>query len=227
MSYFKNIINILLIAILAFLFVTALRQRAKTDDAYKAIETINNNWTIEINKKDSTITTQEEVIIDAKGKLAEQADTIQGLKNQKQRIRIIVKTIIKTDTVKIPADQTITIDYQDYLKLPYSFAKDTEWYSYNGSITRDNLIFDSLAFRSEMNVVWGKEDHGTIKNLFKANKPIVSVIQKNPYSKTTEMNNYTFKDYNKKKLSVGFQVGYGMTNNGLSPYAGVGLGVNF
>ena len=195
----------------------------KSKTIQESLEVINNGWKFQVNQKDSTIVSQQQVILDKNSDLAKQADTIQGLKNQTQRVKVITRTIIKHDTIQILSSQTITIDSADFLRLPYSFSKTSKWYGYSFTLEKSKVSLDSLYFSSETEIIWGKEDHGTIKNIFKENKPIVSVIQKNPYTTTTELQNYTFKDFNPQRLSLGTQIGYGITPKGFQPYLGVGL----
>lgn len=222
----ERIIIFISILCIVFLFLKLKVEKEKNNDMTNSIDVISKGWELEVNKKDSTISTQKQVIIDKNSKLAKQADTIQGLKNQKQRVRIFTRTLVVRDTVKIPSDQILTFDSIDYIKLPFVFSMFNKWYGYQFTLTRDNVILDSLYLNNELEAIWGVEDHGFIKNLVKANYPIVSIVQKNPFSKTTEVNNYTFKDYKKKRFSLSGQVGYGITNAGFSPYAGFGLSIN-
>tara|TARA_X000001382_G_scaffold25412_3_gene15997 strand:+ start:6711 stop:7391 length:681 start_codon:yes stop_codon:yes gene_type:complete len=222
----KELFYILALLLISVLAIFWSKERDKRKDLNKSIEAIQKGFQFKVNEKDSLIAYQDQIIIDRKSDLAKAADTIQGLKNQKQRIRIKYLTKIERDTIYIDSTKTITIDSINYLKLPFVFEQESKWYGYKFRIGVSKVIQEELEFRSELEVIWGEEDHGFVKNIFKKNDPIVTIIQKNPQVRNQEIENYVFKNYNKGKIKFGAQVGYGITNNGLSPYAGVGLTFN-
>ena len=57
------------------------------------------------------------------------------------------------------------------------------------------------------------------------NKNIVKITNQNPYTKIGEIESITF-DKKPKYFGIGFNAGYGISKNGLSPYIGVGINYN-
>jgi hypothetical protein len=199
-----RILLIVILAVISFISINKLlTQKEKSKDLRSYNEALQNKWSFDVSKKDSTIAIQNQAIVDKDSKLAKQADTIKGLRNQSARVNIITKTLIRRDTFYISELELIEIDTTTYLRLPYSLSKRTKWYGYSITLSNKESVLDSLYFNQEQNIVWGEEDHGFIKNIFKSNLPIVYIQNLNPYTKTAHIENYTFKDYNSTLFLLG------------------------
>lgn len=223
LKYMPGVLLIILVLLATTFAFKYFNEKNKASQLESNLEVIKDNWKFKIDSKDSTIATQQQVILDKNSKLAKQADTIKGLKTQTQRIKIVTRTVIKNDTIEILADNTLTIDSTTYLRLPYRLYNASKWYGYSFTLLKDKVVLDSLYFNSETHVVWGQQDRGWLKNIFKPNLPIVKVINNNPFTRTTEIENYTFKDYKQKRLSLSYQAGYGLTQHGIGWYTGIGI----
>ena len=215
----------LTLSLLVAISITSIYYKMDKKVAEESIQSLIEGYKFEVNEKDSTLAYQKQIILDKNSEIAKLADTIQGLKNQTQRVRVVTRTVIKHDTISIEKNNIIEIDSINYLELPFSFSQASKWYSYSFTLRDHKVFLDSLILKSDLEVVFGEEDHGAIRNIFKENSPIVTIINKNPYSSLEDVKNYKFEDFRRKRVSLGFQIGFGATNSGFSPYAG--LGINF
>lgn len=101
-----------------------------------------------------------------------------------------------------------------------SDSKDTTWIKYHITASKDSI---NLKFRSKdkFTLVLGEEK----VSLFKR-KPTVKLTSQNPYTDINSLRTMEVKDTRPiRRLSIGLQIGYGITFKGLTPYAG--LGINF
>lgn len=221
-------ITVVLICFGILLYVSSLY--LETQRKLQASENANiqlaQGYQFEIDKQDSTIVTQSQLIVDKDSKLAKLGDTIKNLKNLKGQIKIVTITKIERDTVKL--EGVVKLDSGYYLRLPYSLYNESKWYGYRITLdTLRNAVINDLWTKSELSIAWGMQDHGSfVKNLLKKNNPTISFQDKNPYSKTLEMQNAIYEDFKPERFKLGFQFGYGITPKGLQPYAGVGIGIN-
>lgn len=153
-------------------------------------------------------------------------DTVEHLKNVKASIKVVTKT--KIDSIPVPYEVPVYITQPDgdYLKLPQRFSKVDEWYALSGTIKKDQILFDSLSYQNEFSITIGEQDHGTWGNIFKRNKTVVHVRDNNPYTTTKSISSILIEPKT-RPLGIGFSGGYGMTNEGLSPYVGIGLNYTF
>ena len=186
------------------------------------------DYKFQLLEKDSTIAIQQQSIVDKNSKLAKLGDTLSHLKNLQGQIRIKTITKIERDTIRIKEDQILKTDSSIYLKLPYTLSNESKWFGYSFTLdSTQSAVRNDLWFKSDLLIAWGTQDHGNfIKNLLKKNHPLISFQDQNPYSQTKEINNAIYEDFKEKRFKLGLQFGYGITNSGLSPYAGLGLSIN-
>jgi hypothetical protein len=208
----------------ASLLFKSKRELRASENASLAIA---KGYEFKLSEKDSSIALQNQIIISKDSKLAKLGDSLTQVKKLKGQVRVITKTIIKTDSVYI--DRVVKTDSGSYLRLPYKLSNESKWFGYTFTLdTNSYAVREALWFKSDILIAWGEEDHGNfIKNLLKTNKPIVYFKDQNPYSNTLQMQNAVYEDFKRSRLRFEAQVGYGITPKGLLPYAGVGLGISF
>ena len=125
-------------------------------------------------------------------------------------------TIYKTKEVVIFKDSV-----GEFIRLPYNNIITNNWLAFNYSIRSDSTVY-SIKVKNNYNVVIGKEKQG----LFKPRKPYAEVINLNPYTTTQALRTYQVS-VPKNKISIGPQVGYGITSDlKLQPYIGFGVQYN-
>ena len=224
----KNLIISVLILLLILAVGLFIHKGSELKETKQSLTAAYDTALTRIKKKDRSIAQQQQVIVSKNSKLANLADSLDNIKEPENITRVKTKTIYKHDTVKIvEQDSVIVTDTVTLLKLPYQFGKDTEWYAYKFTLTNDRLIrMDSLAFKSDLTVTYGKENLSLWERFKRSPRPLVSVTSKNPYTNITGMKNLVIERSNTSKFGLGVHVGYGITNNGLSPVVGVGLNYN-
>lgn len=219
----QTLIIAILIATVIFLGLQIIKSNKiiKQQDQNQMI--LLQGYKFELSKKDSQSVYQQQVIVDKNSKIADLVDSLKEIKNIQSQVHIVTKTIYNTDTVKIPREFHYQIDTTSYLALPFSFEKDLKWAKYKFTLTQDfDIIRDSLYFINDFIVVMGYQKKFNI-NPFDKNKPIVYFRDKNPYTKTTQMQNVVIEDFKPRRISIGIQAGYGISGQGLGPYIGVGV----
>lgn len=102
----------------------------------------------------------------------------------------------------------------------YSSSIDSTWVVYKITSKRDSTKL-SLRIKNEYSVVIGSEKI----NLFKR-KPVAFVTTKNPYDDIKSMKAFEVEDTRKRLVNISIQAGYGITLKGMSPYVGIGMGVD-
>ena len=222
-------VTLLLLAIGVAIITVSLLFKSKRElrASENASLAIAKGYEFKLSEKDSSIALQNQIIISKDSKLAKLGDSLTQVKKLKGQVRVITKTIIKTDSIYI--DRIIKTDSGSYLRLPYKLYNESKWFGYTFTLdTNSYAVREALWFKSDILIAWGREDHGNfIKNLLKTNKPIVYFKDQNPYSNTLQMENAVYEDFKRSKLRFGVQVGYGITPKGFQPYAGLGLGISF
>lgn len=121
----------------------------------------------------------------------------------------IIKTETKVDTVfkTTKIIDTLTPTFQTDFN-----AKGWIW----GTVTMNKDTTSLKLFsRDQYDIRLSKEKDGTY----------IDVINHNPFSTTQEVRS-VYKLPKPKKFGIGINIGYGITNKGLSPYIGVGLNYN-
>lgn len=120
-----------------------------------------------------------------------------------------VKTITKIDTIHIGYEIPVPFEFDR------SWSKNDRFYSITGKSTQDGITINSLEIPNTLSFVAGKK-----KGNF-----IIEAVNSNPHIKTTGLDAYSFK-LPKKRFGLSIIAGYGMSDSGLSPLVGFGLGYN-
>ena len=111
-------------------------------------------------------------------------------------------TITKNDTTYIASEISITEPY--FLFSSTTLPDNSYTYEYD--------VYDSLSL---LNI-------RSRKNFFHKWENKVRVVNSNPKTTISGITSLTIKE-KPKRITIGLMVGYGVTNSGLSPFAGVGI----
>jgi hypothetical protein len=177
-----QLIPIIILGIISF--KACQKEKQYSQDLEKLLE-LTQHQKIMLLDADKGIYAANVAVTQANEKLTKIIDTLEYIK--KPTIITKIRTVTKIDTVYIPFTNPETRNIQDivYLKTPQPFFKIDKWYSIRGTINKDGIFFDSLSYRNDFYVATGTQDHGSfIKNVFKANRTIVTVKDNNPYTVT-------------------------------------------
>lgn len=161
---------------------------------------------------------QDALVVNKNSKIAEQADSLKYLKRLKSKVKVVTKFITVRDTIS-KVDTVIQTPLGSYAKLPINIRESHKWYNYHFIVDEKGLIIrDSLEIRDQLTITVADQRMGW----FKKARPVVVVENKNPFVQIDKMQNVII-DRQKRDLAIGFQVGYGISSGGISPYVGVGL----
>jgi hypothetical protein len=119
------------------------------------------------------------------------------------RDSIILKTIYDTIVVKNKIQVIETLTYAD------------KWIDFRYRLDHSILVY---TVRDSLSIVKYNKKQG----LFKPKMTSVQVVSHNPNSSITGLSQFEV-EHKPKKIQFGLQLGYGITNSGFSPYAGVGF----
>jgi hypothetical protein len=137
----------------------------------------------------------------------------------KAQVRILIDSIKHTGKVVVvnPCDSTDT-EWQNALYLPVSFVENTKYYNLSGTMDENaNLSLDlKLPVSLDVFTGWDRK--------LKSYKAVVT--SDNPHFIVSEIRSLKVEVPKPKKLGIGFQIGYGVTKQGLSPVISVGLNYN-
>lgn len=229
--YINKIIQIVLILAVLVLLVLLLRSCEATKELGNLYESVNDSVRVERNEKGQEI---------ARNKLLE-ANRVKDLLNLKTKdstvlwLQAVAKEYKgKLQSAIVVANSTSTVGgsittiekwdtaYSDTGKIIYPQYTSTwmeQWSEGNIRATKDS-IFRDIKVKNEFEITFGKENNGW----FKKRESEVKITNLNPNTTTTELKAFNVVS-KQKRITLGLQVGCGMTAFGLTPY--VGLGANF
>ena len=163
---------------------------------FKEFMYTNNERTLKrtVDEQGNKITSQEQLMVTKDSELAESLIENQRLKDIKSEVKIITKTVIKE--VYVPFETTVYDTLSGDSAKP--FNKEDKWYSFSGMVLKNGVRMDSIKFIDETTVTIGSEK----KNMFKKRIPTVDIVNKNPYSTTTEAYNVIIVPPKKKFLET-------------------------
>lgn len=157
--------------------------------------------------KDKQIFSSESVTFEDERQIKRLTDTITVIK--KIREVVMVQQDVRVDTIFIKIDKS---DVQNK-----TFVFSDEWIDINGGVDDDNIKINKISLKNEVFITLGEE-----KRFLKSNLLKVNVRNTNPYFFQGDLKSLT-KKIKPPRYSFGISVGYGVTENGLSPYLGVGI----
>ena len=224
---FKIFICFIILLLLGM--VISLKYCNKQQDIINMHNAINDSL-VKVKNKDSTETATIALMQASNAKLIlELQTTNQEIKNLQDEVRKY-KDKIKNGG-SITNHTTVTNYYNStntYTTLENGFVvyngtnKDKTWIDWTSKATKDSTSL-KLKVINAYSIIIGEEKQG----LFKKPKPIVEVINKNPYSSTTSLRAFEVKDNtSNKRFGLGVQGGVGITMFGFTPYLGIGVSYN-
>lgn len=203
----KKIVIIVLIGLLIYSFWSKHQQKQQFKDN---IDILNDSIsTYEL--KTGDLVAEKEVLQtsnkDIKDQLYIKDSTLSLLvqKYRKVQSTTTVNTVTKIDSILIRAKSLDSLNFE--------FSHNAKWFDISGSYNDERLLIDSLTLPNTQNIVIGVK-----KGLF--NRTVTtSVVNSNPYIKTTGMNTQVTSIKN-RRWGVGVFGGIDVTG---SPTVGIGL----
>lgn len=156
-----------------------------------------------------------------KSVLSNMNDTIAKLVKKFKDIRsgtiINNYTTINNDTIRLKGD-SIPCDFK-----PFKVRRDSIHYRFLGTIGRNFFVIDSLVIPNKTTLIVGRKKVGFLKYEDRA-----ELINSNPLVRTTNIGNYEVIK-RKKRVGLGFSVGYGfqLNGNGLKLAPTISASVNY
>lgn len=219
----NNLIYLLLIIIGLLL----IKQTCNRSENKKIVNNLHSELTSYINKNGEQVSTINQITSERIKDFLKIDSQDSLIKELQKQVKDYKKQINSGGSVTVVTGETNVIEtvvthydtiFQSsidtyYLQRRFSF--EDRWIDLNGIVRDDSTTFN-LKVRNEYTFVVGK----------KKGNHFVEIINHNPYSVTTDMKSYTTL-IPIKKFGIGFQIGYGLTLKGFSPYVGIGLNYSF
>jgi hypothetical protein len=197
----KNINKILIavmVVIIATCIFTCQKAQQSNDDLQSRINVYKQDSTkfvTTINEYGKTINTQQQTEVT-------QAVALELLKAENSKLKSVIAHVHARSEVSIPpvvihykdTDAVQKTDSGNYLQLPQIFAHtDNEWYAISGTIDTNGININRFTTVNEISITIGSESQGW----FKKPKPVVTMVNHNPYATTTKMANLVVKNETK------------------------------
>ena len=196
-THFYKILGIVLLAYSLFITYQCndfKGQSFRDAEAIVSYKSRNQQFQSIINSKDQRISTQNKVIARNSKELQELLQENSGLKKITKQIALESETKIKNiiasytkDTVETFIYDTVEVDKPIGVKFDTEFNLTDKWYSVAGKVKQEGIVLDSLSFVSDMVINIGYSKDKWYKKL----EPKVEIIENNPYTATTNLNNLT------------------------------------
>lgn len=228
----KYIIIAIILTATAVYFTGYIQGHKKSDRASEAsihaLDSIISHQVVTIDeqvtyiaKKEQEVLTQREAI--KKGEIEREELRKLNLKqvNEINRLKLRIDTLLEDVANSggvITIHDTITLKPTNYIKLPFVVTKYDQWLSLKDSTDIKGKTSVSLKMNIDVDLWTGIEK--------KTKKPITILTTTNPYISVIGIKSQKYDLPKPKKMGIGFQFGYSMTNKGLSPTVGVGVSYN-
>lgn len=172
------------------------------------------NSFLEIQSKDAEILALQKRVKEYKDKLKD-GGNVTGVTTG-TTVDNTTGTVIRYDTMPVMNGDTVK------LYPIYSTTFKNEWIDYSIDASKDSMGL-KLKVTDKYSVIIGSERPAR----FKKRVSFVEVISESPYTEIKSVKTYKVKDDRKPpRISIGAQIGYGLTLKGLTPYAGFGVQFN-
>lgn len=182
----RALINFLIVAVILWLAI----QRCQRGQDLKSLTLEMNKVRIENQKFESTINeqgeqmaVQEQMIVSKNEAIKLGMQKIKGLTNYKNQV--VIKTQTKYDTIFAAYD----VDTAEASLGELSFTYSEPWISFDGKLLDSGVAITDLAIKNEYVITIADKKLG----FFKSPKPVVTLINKNPYTQTQGITNLTIK----------------------------------
>ena len=198
-----NIYKILGIGLLVYsLFITYKcngfkEQSLKDVEAIASYKTRSQHFETLNNSKDQRISIQNKVIARNNKELQDLLKENSDLKKVNKQIALEAETKIKNviasytkDTIETFIYDTVEVDKPIGVVFGTEFTLNDKWYTVAGKIQKEGVLIDSLSFISDkvINIGYSRE------KWYKKLEPKVEIVENNPYTTTTNLNNITVQE---------------------------------
>lgn len=203
MNRVYQIIILFLLVVVAVVWYNGNRKSDIVQDNYEIlsseVETWKNKYGNIVSEKQSLQVTNQDI----KKQLYIKDSTLNDLvkKYRKVQSTTTINTVTKIDTITIRSERVDSANFK--------FSSFHKYYSISGSYNDEQLLIDSLVIPNIQNIVIGK----------KRGEITASVVNSNPYIKTTGMNTQVIR-VPSKRFGIGVFGGVDVTG---SPTLGVGV----
>ena len=176
-----------------------------------AYKSENQAFSEEIVKGGQKMAEQEQLIVTQKEAIAAGLVKIKNLKNVKSQVR--VETITKVDSFFVAFDSTATQGPDSNQTKNFSYQDPKNWFALSGSVTNSGVGISEMSFRNKYHITIADKKVG----FFKAPKPLVVLVNENPYTQTEKMNNLVIDNkspFYKRPwfwAAIGFGAGFYLT----------------
>lgn len=124
-----------------------------------------------------------------------------------------VTTLTKDSVVLKTVYDTVVVNNQ--IQVSESLQYSDQWSQFKYDLTTSSLAY---AFTDSISIVDYEKKQGFLKPRITS----IQVISHSPHATITGLTTFQV-EHKPKKVQFGLQAGYGITKNGFSPYAGVGV----
>ena len=231
---FKNILIVVLIILLLVLTYCNRNYKGQYEEQVELTNTLNSalvTW----KTSDSLNVANIEVMQTLR---ASDFAKIKNLQGTNEELRILVSdykdrlkkqgsvTILKTETNVQFKDTTKVIYKKDTVYIKDSFSDPWVSLQYN-SILCDSILTSTFDLRvnNSYDIILGEISQGVFKDRLMK----VEVINKNPYTSTTDIKSYSVKPMKPKRWGVGPMIGFGgyFGDKGIGYGAFIGIGITY
>jgi hypothetical protein len=176
-----------------------------------------------IAKKEQEVLTQREAI--KRGEIEREELRKLNLKqaNELTRLNLRIDTLLEdvshNGQVVTVHDTVIINKEQNCILLPFSFVKNDQWLTLNGTFDSKGKLGVSLKMNIDVDLWTGR---------LKGSKELTSILTTtNPYISVIGIKSQKYDLPKQKKMGIGFIGGYGISKNaGLTPFVGFGISYN-
>jgi len=137
------------------------------------------------------------------------------------KAKLLIDTLLKQvshDGKVVVVHDTAWVDYQNAIIIPFTFTKKDQWMTLVGDFDEDAKLDIDLRMNIPIDLYVGTDK--------KTKAPVATLTTPNPYVSTLSLSSQKYDVVKPLRYGLGVQVGYGITNKGLSPYVGVGISYN-
>jgi hypothetical protein len=136
-----------------------------------------------INLQGHEISQQRQTIVSKDEAIMLGLEQIKGLKNIKNQVKVVTQTTFDTIYAGFEKDTTQPNE------LSNKFAYKEEWISFKGEVLDSGVSVSDLSIKNEYTLTIADKKLG----FFKKPEPSVTLVNKNPYTRTEGMTNLTIK----------------------------------
>src|SRR5690606_33749489 len=151
--------------------------------------------------------------------LGKQIDSTGQLKRIVRNFRTVdaagnIITNTRIDTIKIGYEIPVPCEFHR------EWEKKDHWYEISGTSDQNGITINSLTVPNTLSFAIGKRKKGWFNSEY-----VIEAVNSNPNIKVKGLDSYTVK-VPKKRFGVSLFAGYGLSESGLSPLIGIGVGYN-